>query len=129
MGSLAFITPDLSTGPAGLGFWLFFGGHLVIVGFAIYDLVARAYRPNWRDFFRAVTLGLAYIALIVPINLLLDANYAYVGRRLPHRPTPIDYFPRWPWRIFVMIALGIAGMALLTLPWRLYLAQRSARDG
>ena len=119
LGTLAFLTPDLGKGPADPGFWLFFAGHLVITASAVYDLVVRRFRPTWGDFAVAVILGLCYVACAVTLNVLLDANYGYLGRRVPGQPTLIDLMPPWPWRIGVMVLLGIAAMAALTWPWNL----------
>ena len=119
LASFAFITPDLHDGPARPGFWLFFGGHLAITACAVYDLLVRGYRPDWGDFRIVVVLGLAYAACAVPLNLLLDANYGFLGTRSPGQRTLIDLLPPWPWRVGVLVLLGIAAMAVMTWPWSL----------
>jgi hypothetical integral membrane protein (TIGR02206 family) len=119
LGTLAFITPDLHDGPAKAGFWLFFAGHVVILVAAIYDLAVRRYRPGWGDLGLVILLGLLYVACAVPLNLLLDANYGYLGRHDPGQPTALDVLPEWPWRIVFMVLLGIAAMVGMTVPWNL----------
>ena len=124
LSTMAFITPDLKTGPAHLGFWFFFAAHLMILVAVAYDLLVRDFRPGWRDWRAAVALSLVYVAGIVPLNLLLEANYGFLGKGAPGQPSLIDFLPDWPWRIVVMFAMAIAAMAAMTLPWT---AARGAR--
>src|SRR5207247_7845870 len=58
------VTPDLAHGPATLRFWLFWSVHFVVVGGALYEVIARGFRPTWKDFFLATAAGLVYVALI-----------------------------------------------------------------
>jgi hypothetical integral membrane protein (TIGR02206 family) len=115
----AFITPDLLTGFPALGFWLFWVPHYFIVGTAIYDVVVRGYRPGWSDFRVAVIAGMLYAAAIIPLNIALDVNYGYLGRRQPGQPTLLQYFGPWPWRVLVLAALVTVLWTLMTLPWKL----------
>jgi hypothetical integral membrane protein (TIGR02206 family) len=84
------ITPDLEGGPATTRFWYFWAPHFVIVGGALYDLLARRYRPSWRDWTTAIVAGLIYVALILPFDLLTELNYGYVGRTAPGQPSLVD---------------------------------------
>lgn len=111
------VQPDLAAGPATLAFWLFWTHHALIVGVAIYVVAARDFRPTPRDLFVAMGAGLGYVAVIFPLDLLLDVNYGYLGRGLPSQPTILDWLGPWPWRVVAMIALGAAVMVLLYLPW------------
>src|SRR3954468_14770483 len=57
LSTQGFIQPDLREGPADPSFWVFWTGHVAIVAAALYDLIARGYRPRWRDY------GVACLAL------------------------------------------------------------------
>ena len=117
LSSQGLFTPDLQDGPARLGFWLFWANHFAVVGGALYDVAARGYRPAWKDFGVAVGLGVAYVALVLPFDLLTGLNYGYLGRTAPGQPTLVDVLGPWPGRVGVMVALAIAVMLLLMLPW------------
>ena len=118
------ITPDLHDGPARTGFWMFWLAHLSVVGGALYDVFARGYRPTWRDYRLAVSVGLVYITLLVGVNLCLGVNYGYVGKATPGQPTIVDMLGPWPWRVPVIVALAVGAMTLLMLPWELALRLR-----
>jgi hypothetical integral membrane protein (TIGR02206 family) len=117
-------TPDLLDGPARIGFWLFWANHFAVVGAALYDVIARGYRPTWRDFAIAVRLGLAYVAIVLPLDVALGLNYGYLGRSRAGQPTLVDVLGPWPWRVPVMIGLAAGVMVLLMLPWRIRLRGR-----
>jgi hypothetical integral membrane protein (TIGR02206 family) len=123
------VQPDLAAGPASLAFWLFWLHHALIVGAALYVVVVRGFRPVWRDVLVAVGLGLVYVAVVFPLDLLLEANYGYLGRALPSQPTVLDWLGPWPWRVLAMVALGALVMLLLYLPWHRAAGAREAGHG
>lgn len=112
------VQPDLAHGPATLAFWLFWLHHALIVGVAVYVVAVRGYRPSAADLRLAIAAGVAYVAVVLPVDLWLDANYGYLGRGRPAQRTLLDYLGPWPWRVGAMVALGAAVMTLLWLPWR-----------
>ena len=115
----AFIQPALIDGPAFVLFWAFWMAHTVIAACAVYDVVVRGFRPGWRDFGLAVIASLVYLALILPIDLWLGADYGFVG----NPPSGIIIPPLvaalgpWPLRAIVLVALVPIGFALVLLPW------------
>lgn len=111
------VQPDLREGPSSLAFWLFWLHHALIVGAAVYLVTVRAYRPSRRDLLMAVGAGVVYAAVVFVVDVALDVNYGYLGRRTPSQPTLVDLLGPWPLRSLVMVALGAAVMALLYLPW------------
>lgn len=119
------VQPDLATGPTSVGFWLFWIHHALIVGVAIYVVAVHGFRPTSRDLFVAMGAGLAYVAIVFPLDLLLEANYGYLGQGLPSQPTILDWLGPWPWRVAAMIALGAGVMVLLYLPWHRVRAART----
>ncbi len=61
-----------------------------------------------------------YVAAIVPVNLLLGANYGFIGNPPPGVRIPpfVDALGPWPLRAVIVVALGAVGFALLALPWQ-----------
>lgn len=123
-----FITPDLTDGPAHFGFWNFWLAHATIVGGALYDVLARGYRPTWRDFRLTLLIDLAYVAVILPLDVLLGVNYGFVGPTAPAQPSIVDALGPWPLRVPVILALGVAATALLMLPWEVVRRVRGKHD-
>jgi hypothetical integral membrane protein (TIGR02206 family) len=119
----AFIMPQLSDGPARVGFYVFWLNHYIVVGAAIYDLAVSGFRPAWRDFGFAALASLAYLAIILPLDVAFGFNYGFVGKggNGASRPTPaiVAALGPWPWRVAVIAGLVAATMALLTLPFEL----------
>jgi hypothetical integral membrane protein (TIGR02206 family) len=111
------ITPDLSHGPDTLAFWLFWAHHVVIVGAALYIVIVRRFRPTARHFALAAGAGLAWLAIVFPINVAFGWNYGYIGDALPGQPSLIDVLGPWPLRVVWMVVLASVAMLLLLLPW------------
>jgi hypothetical integral membrane protein (TIGR02206 family) len=114
----AFIQPILVVGPAKLEFWRFWLLHSLILCCAVYDLVVLRFRPGWSDVTRAGVMSTGYVALIVPVNLMIGTNYGFVGNP-PDQALPpvIALLGPWPERIFVLMALVFFGYVLALLPW------------
>src|SRR5262249_38781892 len=117
-------------GPAGFGFWTFWISHLTIMVCAVYDLAVLKFRPDWSDLGRAALMSLAYVALIIPIDLWLGANYGFVGNPPPghHLPPMIEAMGSSPGRVLVLIALALVGFALVLSPWLLARRVQSRDD-
>ena len=114
----ALITPNLVDPPTTVWFWAFWFQHGFIQVAAVYDLVVLRFRPAWRDYGFACLAALAYVAVVLPLDLLLGANYGFVGESKPGAPSIVDLLGPWPARLAVIVALVAAVMALLMLPWR-----------
>jgi hypothetical integral membrane protein (TIGR02206 family) len=124
----AFIQPILVMGPVTLEFWRFWLLHSLILCCAIYDLVILGFRPNWSDVARACVMSAVYVALIVPVNLMLGTNYGFVGNPPDQaQPAMIALLGPWPARIVVLMALVFFGYLLAMLPWTA--ARRRAAAG
>jgi hypothetical integral membrane protein (TIGR02206 family) len=111
------LQPDLREGPAALSFWIFWLHHALIVGAALYVVTVRGFRPDRRGLVLAIVAGAAYVAVVFCIDLVLGANYGYLGRGAPSQPTLLDLLGPWPWRVLVIMSLGAVVMVLLYLPW------------
>jgi hypothetical integral membrane protein (TIGR02206 family) len=96
--SQALLTPVYREGFAHFAFWAFWIGHVQIVGSAVYDLIVRRYRPSLRDFLAATILGLAYVAIVVPVNIAWGFDFGFLGRGHGRTATFADNIPGWPWR-------------------------------
>lgn len=108
----AFILPALDAGPAGMRFWLFWSGHMQILATASYLTVVDGYRPHASDFAIAVKWTAVYAALIVPLDIALDADYGYFGSS-----SVIDALGPWPERIAYLLFLECVAFLLLYWPW------------
>jgi hypothetical integral membrane protein (TIGR02206 family) len=117
----AFIQPELAEGPASLVFWAFWLGHTVIAVCAVYDVVVLGFRPGWRDFGYAFIASIVYVALILPVDLWLGANYGFVGNPPPGVGIPpfVDALGPWPLRAIILIVLVPLGFVIVLLPWRI----------
>lgn len=115
----AFIQPVLTEGPAQAVFWWFWAAHTLIVACAVYDLVVLRFRPDWADLRRAAAVSFLYLAVIVPVNYWLDANYGFLGNPASGVPPFIAMLGPWPLRAVIVVMLAVAGFVLVLLPWRL----------
>ncbi len=116
----AFIQPALQFGPAQATFWWFWAQHTIILGYAVFDLAVLGFRPDWRDCGRACLAGAAYLAVVVPLDLWLGADYGYLGDLPPAKIPPfIAALGPWPTRAAVVVALAAAAFAVAAMPWRL----------
>lgn len=115
----AFATPHLDAGLAEIDYWMFFVGHSLILLAALYPVVVLGYRPRGRDLLLVLGAGLAFVALVTPVNLALDVNYGYVGNAKPSSPTVIDALGPWPGRVLWIVLLGNGMVAMVwgVLAW------------
>jgi hypothetical integral membrane protein (TIGR02206 family) len=113
------ITPD----PGMFGFphsrwFMVFIAHGGIATAAIYMTVVEGYRPYVRSMIRVATVILVYMVIIGAVNAWLGSNYLFIARK-PDMPTLLDYLGSWPWYILSILAIGLALMLLLYLPFHL----------
>jgi hypothetical integral membrane protein (TIGR02206 family) len=119
LSTQGFITPDLRFGPATVLFWVFWSTHFLIVGGALYEVLARGSCPSWKDAALACVAGIVYVALVLPFDIVTGLNYGYVGRSAPGQPSLVDALGPWPGRVGVMMGLGAVVMAVLVAPWEI----------
>jgi hypothetical integral membrane protein (TIGR02206 family) len=132
----AFIQPALTAGPASLVFWAFWAAHMIIAACAVYDIAVLGFRPGRNDLGWAVAVSAAYVALVVPINVLLGSNYGYIGNPADIKEIPpfVDALGPWPQRAIMLVALAPLGFVVVLLPWlvaarRATLAPQNMRGG
>lgn len=97
-----FVTPMWNDGAASVAFWLYWVGHLQIVGVAVYDLVVRGFVPRGKDLLSAVVLGVVFVLTVVGVNEWLGTNYSYLGRWDYGRASVVDRLGRYPERVYKM---------------------------
>lgn len=117
LSTQAFFTPILQFGWAYVYFWLFWIGHTIIVGSAIYAVVVLGFRPQWRDFGLAVAASLGYLAVVFPLNAIFGFNYGFVGPTEPENPTIVDHLGPWPLRVVWISLLALLALFLAFIPW------------
>jgi hypothetical integral membrane protein (TIGR02206 family) len=113
----ALVTPNLTDGPAMWPFWFFWTTHAMAVGVPLYDVLARGYRPGWRDYALASAGAAVYVAIVLPIDLATGWNYGFVGPSRPEVATIVDLLGPWPRRLLFVAAIAAAAMAVAMLPW------------
>ncbi len=103
------VTPTLEHGPNHPRFYLFWLNHGSVVLLAVYDFVVRGYRPRYAEVWFAIGVTYALAALMIPVNLALNANYVFSGPSTPEAPTVLDALGAWPVRL-VWMALIVAAV-------------------
>lgn len=103
----AIITPTGIQDPSTFRFWLYWLLHSGIIAVSSYDFFIRKFKPQIKDFIYVIIFDLAYVALVLPINLIFDWNYGYIGDSKPNVKTMIDTLGPWPQRIVFMIGIAL----------------------
>lgn len=113
----AFFSPPLREGLGYGVFWTYWISHTQIVGAGLYLLLVDGYRPRLRDFGFALGALAVYFGAMFGLNLLIDANYGYIGRPEPGVASLMDRLGPWPGRSFLMFALStFAFLVVWALP-------------
>jgi hypothetical integral membrane protein (TIGR02206 family) len=135
LSTQAFFTPTLGYGVGHLKFWMFWIGHTMIVGSAVYDVVVLGYRPGLADLRRALAVSTFYCLAVFFVNVWLSeetgrlVNYAYIGNTRPRNPTIIDKLGPWPRRVIWIVVIVVADYALLYAVWPVLGAIRGRGGG
>ena len=119
LSTQALITPDVAGSAISLNFAAFWLYHAFVVGAGVYVVAVHGFRPGLRDLLTAQALGMVWAIGVFTLDAATGWNYGYLGRATPGIPTLIDHLGPWPGRVAIMIALGVAAMTLLWLPWLL----------
>jgi len=107
-------------------FWSFWFLHGFVMMTSVYDIAVNGFRPAWRDYRVACIAAAAYVAVVLPVNLALGANYGFVGQSKPLNPSIVDLLGPWPERLLIIVPLAALAMAVAMLPW-VVLQKRSAQ--
>lgn len=123
----AFIQPALQSGPATPLFWWFWAQHTIILGYAVFDLAVLGFRPDWPDCGRACMAGLAYLVVVMPLDIWLGADYGYLGPLPPAQIPPfVAALGPWPARAVSVVALAAAAFVVVELPWQIACRRKCA---
>jgi len=115
LSTQGFFTPVWHDGFLHAGYWLFWMGHTIIVGAAVYDIAVHGWGPRFRDWGFAALWGLNYAGLVIGVNLWLGTNYSYLGKEAYAASTIVDKLGDWPQRPMLMILGAQIIMLLLYL--------------
>jgi hypothetical integral membrane protein (TIGR02206 family) len=113
----AIITPALDAPDfPHINFIEFWGQHLLVIWAAAYLTWGVGLRPNWRGYWFAAVVTVAWGAAMLGFNAWAGSNYGFVSRK-PENPSLLDVMGGWPWYLGVEVAVALAAWALLTWPW------------
>jgi len=113
----AFVTPILRQGPENLRYYVFWITHIVILASAVYVVVVQRFRPRGWDFGMITLVMCLYGAVVIPLDVIMEFNYGFVGDSKPDTPTAVDILGPWPLRL-VWMFLAVHGLfLLLTVVW------------
>jgi hypothetical integral membrane protein (TIGR02206 family) len=110
-------TPMIQFGPAHLEFWFYWTARAAIFAAIGYDLFVNRYRPGWRDWIWACLATWVYIAIVLPIDLVLKANYGYLGNTDRGMRSVMLALGGWPQRVLLAGGLVVVVFLVMTLPW------------
>lgn len=98
---------DVSTFPhfEFLRFWVL---HTGVILSAVYAVVVYRMWPTAYGVFRTWLWLLAYLAVVIFVNLVLKTNYFYICSKPPE--SLLDFLGPWPW--YVVIAIPVAFVLL-----------------
>lgn len=111
LSSTAFIIPVVTEGPVHLVFWTFWLSHLIIVGGAVFFVLAEGYRPTFRDLLFALAVTTGYVLSLLTLNIAISTNYGYVGKH----SEPTAFLGDWPFPRLPLLFLG--GALLEAAAW------------
>ncbi|MGX8794917.1 YwaF family protein [Fusibacter sp. JL298sf-3] len=116
-GIIALITPDTSTFTVPHFMFLqYFIGHGLLLFSIFYMLVIKQSRITMQSLLRTTKVSLAYVAVIIPINFLLDGNYSYLNGK-PVTPTLLDALPAYPIYVPILVIIMLSLFALAYVPF------------
>lgn len=119
LSTQAFFTPTLNEPAGDLRFWLFWAGHTTAAAGCFVIAGGTGFRPGWRDWRRAVLVGVGFVAVLLLFNGAFGTNYGFVGNDKPLNPTLIDRLGPWPWRVGWLVVIGAAAQGVVVLVYPL----------
>lgn len=110
------VTPDVNYGFPEPQFVVFILGHAAIIAAVIYLTFGTRLRQVQASIPRVIGWTFAYAAAASLVDWTLGTNYGFF-RAKPTHATFFDLLSAWPYYIPETVALGIAAVLLLYLPW------------
>ena len=111
----AIFTPDAGAAFPSYSYFKYWIVHCGLVVVVIHHLIAFQMYPSRRGMLYSFGWLNIYLLCLVPINLLLSANYFYLMSK-PITPSILDFFGPWPYYIIVTEVLVMVFFALAYLP-------------
>ncbi|MGY8985148.1 MAG: YwaF family protein [Sphingomonadales bacterium] len=111
----AIVTPDVDAGFPSYLFFKYFIIHCGLIVVVLHHLIAFKLYPQAKGIVRAFVWLNIYMLCLVPINLLLNANYFYLMSK-PDNPSILDFFGPWPIYIMLGEVVAIAFFSLAYIP-------------
>lgn len=115
-GVPAILTPDLLAGFPHPSFFYFFISHGLILLGVMYATIVFRFRPVFVSVAKAIVATFVLMAVIYPVNLLLDSNYMYLLAK-PQALTLMEFMGQWPWYLLTLTVIGIIVYLLCYLPF------------
>ena len=120
----AVITPDITNGFPSFDYFRYWTVHLGLLSIVFYFIFALNMKPTIRSVFKSFLALQVYVAFMMLLNYVLDANYFYLNEK-PKSATLLDYFGEWPYYILVGQLIIIPLFLIIYLPF--YLSARNKR--
>jgi hypothetical integral membrane protein (TIGR02206 family) len=117
LSALGYLTPAVTSGPAGIHFWTFWVTHWQILGVALVNVLVFRVRPDARGLWGTLLITASWLVVATAVNLWLDTSYCFTGKAVPSNPTPLDLLGPWPLRILWIALLGALALALVAWPF------------
>lgn len=103
--TLALLIPDLHTGFPSFAFFSMFLSHGIALGVMFYLFFVQGIRPRKKSYHTAIWAMVIYgFLLVLPLDVLLKANYLYMLKPPDVNFFLIRYLPPWPWYWPVLFA-------------------------
>ncbi|WP_299115233.1 TIGR02206 family membrane protein [uncultured Winogradskyella sp.] len=112
------ITPDIIIGFPSFDYFRYWIVHLGLLSVIFYFIFVFEMRPKLRSVFKSFIALQVYIALMMVLNYVLDANYFYLNEK-PKSASLLDYFGEWPYYILAGQLIIIPLFMLIYLPFYL----------
>jgi hypothetical integral membrane protein (TIGR02206 family) len=110
------ITPDIAEGFPTFDYFRYWVVHLGLLLIVFYATFVFGMRPTFKSVFKSILALQLYVAMIVVVNALLNANYFYLNEK-PQSASLLDYFGEWPYYIIVTQLILIPYFLLIYLPF------------
>lgn len=108
------ITPDIAEGFPVFDYFRYWAVHLGLLIIIFYATFVFDMRPKFRSVFKSIIVLQIYIAVMMGLNYVLDANYSYLNYK-PESASVLDYLGDWPWYLIQVQLLLIPYFLLIYL--------------
>jgi len=110
--SQAVITPDIPEGFPSFNYFRYWVIHLGLLFIIFYATFVLGMRPKLQSVFKSIAALMLYMAVMMCLNYLLDANYSYLNYK-PESASVLDYLSDWPWYLLQVGAILIPYFLLI----------------